>query len=236
MEFRTDFRRKRRQQSVLPTVGIVVLMLTFVTPNHTPTSYKLKLMEKQISKYIAVSYKLYSIMDGTEELEEEATVGRPFRFISGLGMTLDKFESTLQDLEVGQRFNFVIPMSEAYGEYDEDKVLNLPREIFCIDGKFDHQRVREGEVIPLLTTEGQRVNGLVLEIDDDKVVTDINHPLAGCDLRFVGEVLMSRPATSMEITDAVRMMSGGCGGCGGGGCDKDGCGGGDCGNGCGGCK
>lgn len=50
---------------------------------------------------------------------------------------------------------------------------------------------------------------------------DMNHPLAGCDLNFVGEVVVSRQATNDEIAEVARMISGGCG-----------CGG-DCGDGCG---
>ena len=102
--------------------------------------------------------------------------------------------------------------------------------IFEIEGKFDSERVVEGAVIPLMTSEGQRINGSVVEVKDDVVVMDMNHPLAGCDLNFVGEVTENRPATNDELAEMARMMSGG--GCGGGcngGCD---CG--DCGDGC--CK
>ena len=104
-------------------------------------------------------------------------------------------------------------------------MLDLPREIFLIDGKFDSERITEGAIVPLMTSEGQRVNGSVVEVKPDVVVMDMNHPLAGCDLNFVGEVVESRPATNEELAEAARMMSGGCGGhCGG-------CGG-DCGSGC----
>ena len=47
---------------------------------------------------------------------------------------------------------------------------------------------------------------------------DMNHPLAGCDLNFVGEITENRPATNDELSEMARMMSGGgcSGGCGGG--------------------
>ena len=59
------------------------------------------------------------------------------------------------------------------------------------------------------------------------MVMDMNHPLAGCDLNFVGEVIESRPATNEELAEIARMMSGG--GCS---CGCDSCGDG-CGDGCG---
>ena len=82
-----------------------------------------------------------------------------------------------------------------------------------------------------MTNDGQRINGSVVEVKEDVVVMDMNHPLAGCSLNFVGEVITSREATSAEITEAIQMMSGGCGGsCGGCG---GGCADGDCGDSCG---
>ena len=59
----------------------------------------------------------------------------------------------------------------------------------------------------------------------------MNHPLAGADLTFVGEVIESRPATNEEIQEIVNMMGGGCS-CGCGDCGSD-CGDHECGEGCG---
>ena len=180
-------------------------------------------METVENKYITLAYKLYSIENGEKEFTEEAPAEHPFQFISGLGLTLEAFESQVKDLKKGDKFDFTIKAEEAYGEYDEEN-------IFEIEGKLDGERVVEGAVIPLMTSEGQRINGSVVEVKDDVVVMDMNHPLAGCDLNFVGEVTENRPATNDELAEMARMMSGG--GCGGGcngGCD---CG--DCGDGC--CK
>ena len=102
--------------------------------------------------------------------------------------------------------------------------LTIPKNIFEIDGKFDSERIKEGNIVPLMTGDGQRVNASVVEIKPDIVVVDLNHPLAGADLIFEGEILESRPATNEEIQELVKMMSGGDGcGCG---CDScgDGCG------------
>ena len=187
-------------------------------------------METVENKYITLAYKLYSIENGEKEFTEEAPAEHPFQFISGLGLTLEAFESQVKDLKKGDKFDFTIKAEGAYGEYDEEHVIDLPKNIFEIEGKFDSERVVEGAVIPLMTSEGQRINGSVVEVKDDVVVMDMNHPLAGCDLNFVGEVTENRPATNDELAEMARMMSGGgcSGGCNGG-CD---CG--DCGDGC--CK
>lgn len=189
-------------------------------------------METLDNKYITVAYKLYTVEDGEKDFTEEAPKEHPFQFISGLGMTLEAFESQIKDLNEGDSFDFTIPAAEAYGDYDEDHVIDLPKDIFLIDGKFDAERFTEGAIVPLMTAEGQHINGSVVEVKEDVVVMDMNHPMAGCNLNFVGEVVTSRAASNEEIAEVVRMMTGGgCGGCGGGcgeGCNCDG----DCGGGC----
>lgn len=187
-------------------------------------------METAENKYITVAYKLYTMEDGEKELFEEAKADHPFQFISGLGTTLEDFENQLTCLAKGDKFDFTIPAQKAYGEYDEQHVIELPKNIFEIDGKFDAERVKEGSVVPLMTGDGQRVNATVVAIQPELVTVDLNHPLAGADLVFEGEVIESRPATNEEIQEIVKMMSGeGCGcGCG------DNCGDDECGDCCGG--
>jgi len=179
-------------------------------------------MENVENKYITVAYKLYSIEDGERDFVEEAPVAHPFQFISGLGTTLPE----LKDLKKGDKFDFTITCADAYGDYDDEHVIDLPKHIFEINGKFDSERMVEGAIIPLITSEGQHINGSVVEVKEDVVTMDMNHPLAGCDLNFVGEVVENRPATNEELAEMARMMSGGCG------CGCDSCGGG-CGSGCG---
>lgn len=73
-----------------------------------------------------------------------------------------------------------------------------------------------------MNEDGNRFQGLILEVKEDKVVVDLNHPLAGKKLHFKGSVVTSRPATDDEIQGMINLMSGeGCGCCGG----EDGCGG-----------
>ena len=184
-------------------------------------------METAENKNITVAYKLYTIEDGEKELVEEAKAEHPFQFISGMGTTLEAFESQIVPLKKGDKFDFTIPSAEAYGEYNDEHVLDLPKHIFEIEGKFDSERIVAGNIVPLMDSEGRRMNGTVVEVKPDIVVVDMNHPLAGADLNFVGEVVESRPATNEEIQEVVNMMGGG--GCS---CGCDSCGDG-CGDGCG---
>ena len=187
------------------------------------------------NKYIAVMYKLYmNTSDGKPELVEETAEGDPFVFVSALGMTLDAFEAQIVPLKVGDKFDFTLAPNDAYGEYDEAGKHALPRNVFEINGKLDSRYIYPGAVVPLNTADGARFNGTIVEIGEDTITVDLNHPLAGKSLNFVGEVKETREATNDEVRDALNQITGcgGCGGCGGGSCD--GCG--SKGEGCGGCK
>lgn len=195
------------------------------------------------NKYVEVTYDLFlNGEDDKLELWEQAPKEAPLRFTFGLGMMLEKFEENLKGLKQGDIYDFTIKCDDAYGPREEGRVIELDKSIFMINGEFAED-VKEGNIVPMMDVEGNRMNGIVLEIKDDKVKMDFNHPLAGEDLNFRGEVLVVRDATEEEIAVATRPHK--CGGCGGGcngGCGSEGGCGGNCGGeqacdgGCGNCK
>ncbi|MBO5615653.1 MAG: FKBP-type peptidyl-prolyl cis-trans isomerase [Prevotella sp.] len=188
------------------------------------------------NKYYAVSYKLFSIKDGERVMQEETDANDPFVFISGFGTTIPSFEKQIENLAKGDSFDFTIPQTEAYGEYVAERVIELDKQIFHINGKFDESQIYVGAIIPLQNEDGNRFMGNVLEITDSKVKVDLNHPLAGCDLQFQGTITECRDATDEEIVQMInRLSGGGCGGCGGGGCHSNGECSGGCNSGEGGC-
>jgi len=183
--------------------------------------------KEQKNKYIAASYKLYDTRDGEKNLIEETPEGRPFQFISGMGLTLEKFEKELAEVVEGGSYEIEMTAAEAYGERKEEYVISLDKSIFEIEGKFDDEHIKPGAVVPLMGANGERMNGTCVEVKEDKVVMDMNHPLAGIPLHCEGTVVTNREASNEEIQEMVKAMSGqgsSCdGNCG------DGCG---CGDGC----
>ncbi len=183
------------------------------------------------NKYIAVSYDLY-VQDEEDkwELLESATAGKPFVFVSGMGMTLDDFEAAIATLQKGEMFDFILTPEQAYGEYVEEAVQTLPRKVFEIDGVLNKKYVYVGAVVPLQNADGERFNGTVTEVTDETVTVDLNHPLAGETLHFIGTVLENRAATTADMEAMAKSLAGGgCGGCNGdcsgcesecGGCDR----------------
>ena len=183
---------------------------------------------EQKNQFISLSYQLFLDGEDGQEMVEEATAERPFEFISGFGVALDAFESQVVNLEKEDTFDFLIPKEQAYGDYNAEHVLELKRDTFFINGRFDDEHIYPEAIIPLQNEEGQRFYGRVVEIGNENVKVDLNHPLAGETLHFVGRVLENRPATTKEIEQLVKHLTGGCGGhCG----DCNGCGEGNCGEG-----
>lgn len=183
-------------------------------------------MEQQTpNKYVTVAYELYTDNDkGIHELVEKAPIEHPFQFISGLSIALDSFESKILAMAEGEAFDFVLKVDEAYGPYEQERVIELPKETFAINGRFDKDMVYPGAVLPLINADGMRFQGLVLELKDNTVIIDLNHPLAGKDLHFKGQVVTMRDATNEEIQALINHEGCNCGGDCKGGCEG-GCGG-----------
>ncbi len=186
-------------------------------------------MKITANKSVSAEYELFvdGDIEGELELMEKATEQQPLNFIYGVGMMLPKFEEQLFGLEAGSKFDFTINIDDAYGQYDDESVLDLERSIFEVDGKLDAEVIFEGNVVPLMDNEGNRINAQVVSLTDTHVKVDLNHPLAGENLHFKGTVLDVHEATEKEL--AALTAGGGCGcgsgcGCNDGGCEDDSCG------------
>ena len=132
-------------------------------------------------KVITATYELYiKNENGKEELMEKATAEAPLVWCQGEGMMLPAFESAMSGKEKGDTFDFVLKAADAYGEYLEEGLMELPKTMFFNgDGEFDEERVYVGAIVPMNTVDGQIVKAQVCEITDDQVTIDLNHPYAG---------------------------------------------------------
>lgn len=149
-------------------------------------------------KVVSLTYELRK--DNAEgELIQKLESDRPFVYLFGVGGLLPKFEESLSGLEAGDNFNFDLSSKEGYGEQNPEAIVDLDKKIFEIDGKIDEELLQLGNQITMQDQDGNPLDGVVLEIGDDKVKMDFNHPLAGMDLHFSGNILEVRDATPEEI-------------------------------------
>lgn len=133
------------------------------------------------------------------ELIQKVEANRPFVYLFGVGGLLPKFESSLKGLQAGDTFSFGLIPEEAYGEVTEEAIIDLEKSIFEVDGKIDEQLLEIGNTVTMQDQHGNPLDGIVVEVGDDFVKMDFNHPLAGENLYFSGEILEVRDASAEEV-------------------------------------
>jgi len=170
---------------------------------------------------------VYELRNGSKEgdVVESLNNDNPLTFLYGTGGLLPKFEENLNGLTSGDNFEFLLRSEDAYGPVVESAVVHVPKSVFEVDGKIDETLMKIGNTVPMMDAEGRRLNGKVTAIDAEAVEMDFNHPMAGNDLHFKGEVAEVRAATEDELSHGHIHAGGGCGcgsnegGCGDGSCD-----------------
>ena len=158
-------------------------------------------MKITTNSVVSVTYKLNSKLEGGQEkFIEEAGKDNPLTFLFGTGGMIAGFETHLNGLSVGDKFNFSVSPDDAYGEKHADNIVELPVESFKDEkGEIQRELLEVGKVIPMQDNEGHHMSGTVKKVGINEITLDFNHPLAGYYLRFEGEVLSVRAATADEL-------------------------------------
>ena len=113
----------------------------------------------------------------------------PMDFTLGEGEIIPGFEEAVEGMDEGEKKDITVEPERAYGEYNEQGVVQVPRENLPED-----IQPEEGMMLQLNTPEDQVVYVTVTEIDDQNVTLDANHPLAGKTLNFNIELIQINPA------------------------------------------
>lgn len=173
-------------------------------------------MEKiKPGKYVELGYDLYEVTPEGDKLVHQTSADDPERFIFGVTQgVIQPLEKAIDGLAAGDEFDVKVESDKAFGAYDPEQIATLPRDIFEVDGKFDASVVKPGAVLPMMTADGYRINGVVKEVTDSDVKMDFNHPLAGKDVRFKGKITLVREATPEELQPAQGGCGCGCSSCG----------------------
>lgn len=152
------------------------------------------------NKVVTITYDL-SVTDENQEkvLVESAEEDAPMVFLFGQSGLPEEFERQLSGKQPGDSFTFSLTPEQAYGEYDEQAVVEIPKNVFEIDGQLDGEMLQVGNFLPMADNQGHHMQGKVVEINDEAVKMDFNHPLAGMVMHFDGKVAEVREATQEEM-------------------------------------
>lgn len=146
----------------------------------------------QVADNMAVSIH-YTLTNDDGDVIDSSAGGEPLVYLHGNGNIISGLEQALRGKSVGETFNVRIDAKDAYGEFMEDRIQIIGREMFeGIDqvevGMQFHADVSSG---PGIVT--------VVKVDGDGITIDGNHPLAGVPLTFAVEVINVRGATQEEL-------------------------------------
>jgi peptidylprolyl isomerase len=159
-------------------------------------------------KYVSVEYT-GTLSDG--EVFDSNVGRRPMEILMGAGQLIPGFESQLQGMALAEKKSFTVTPEEAYGQKDDRLMQSVSRSEVPPD-----MDIRVGMVVGFMAPDGHKVPARIVQMDDEKLTVDLNHPLAGKSLTFEIAIVGISNVPTQEIED-------GCSGdCSSGGCDCSG--------------
>jgi FKBP-type peptidyl-prolyl cis-trans isomerase SlyD len=141
----------------------------------------------------AVVSLTYTLTDD-EDVVIDSNVGRPaLVYLHGYDNIIPGLERGIEGASAGDRLKVDVQPADAYGDVDEEKIFEVPRDEFP-----DEMPMEEGMQFCAETPSGE-MTITVAEVREDSVVVDANHPLAGVPLHFDIEVLDVRQGSDEEL-------------------------------------
>lgn len=136
----------------------------------------------------------YTLTDSQGAVIDSSGGQQPLAYIHGMGNIIPGLEAALEGKSTGENVKAVIPPDQAYGPRNESLVQPLSRDLFDTD-----EDIVEGMRFQAMSEAGPRVV-TVVNVDDDQVTIDGNHPLAGMTLHFDVTIAEVRDASEEELS------------------------------------
>jgi FKBP-type peptidyl-prolyl cis-trans isomerase SlyD len=136
----------------------------------------------------------YVLRNGAGEVLDTSEGAEPLTYLHGASQIVPGLERELGGMQAGEAKDVVVAPEDAYGEHDPQGIFGVPRSAFPPDAQ-----LAVGESFIGEDDEGEAVPVRVIELRDDMVVVDANHPLAGETLHFHVEIREVRDASAEEL-------------------------------------
>jgi FKBP-type peptidyl-prolyl cis-trans isomerase SlyD len=136
----------------------------------------------------------YTVQDEDGEELDSSRGDEPMYILEGTGEIVPGLERAVASMRVGERRTVALKAADAYGDHDPELVMRVERAEFPPEAQLE-----PGDQFSAEDESEHEHTYTVVAIEDDVVVVDGNHPLAGHDLVFDVEIIESRPATKDEI-------------------------------------
>ena len=143
------------------------------------------------NKVVSIHYKVADAANA--EVIDSSEGSEPMTYLHGAQNIIPGLEQALEGKVVGDELAVTVEPAEAYGEYSEDRIQEVPIEAFQ-----DMEKVEPGMVVTAESGDGQ-INLVVTDVSESTVTVDANHPLAGKSLTFDVKVEAVRDASEEEL-------------------------------------
>jgi FKBP-type peptidyl-prolyl cis-trans isomerase SlyD len=147
----------------------------------------------------------YAVSDSEDSLIDSSYDHSPLSIIQGSGYLIPGLEDALIDHVVGDKFEVEVSAENAYGDRHDEFVQTVPKSMFE-----SVEDLAVGSQLRATTDDGEQTV-IVIDVTDDEITVDGNHPLAGIDLKFEVDILEVRDATEDELKHGHVHGEGGCG-------------------------
>ncbi len=148
-------------------------------------------MHITLKKVVTVHYILTD--DNGNTIDNTYDLNKPTEYLHGRGQMVRGFEEKVSGATLGEKLNFTLMPSEAYGLRNINNTQRIPVKYLKHEGK-----LTKGKQIRVNTDTGVR-HGTIIKVGKFNADVDMNHPLAGKNLNFEVEVIDIRDATDSEI-------------------------------------
>ena len=109
---------------------------------------------------------------------------KPLEFVVGEGKFFSAIENEMKGMKEGESKTMTLEPKEAFGQYKDDLVVEVSKNDFRSDAKMDL-----GLRVEVNTPSGKTLHGTIMEIKDETLTLDFNHPLAGKKILFTVTVI-----------------------------------------------
>ncbi|MDH5605919.1 MAG: peptidylprolyl isomerase [Anaerolineae bacterium] len=140
---------------------------------------------------VGIEYTLTVEGEVLDSSEEDG----PLEYLQGFHNIIPGLEKELAGMKVGESKSVVVQPEDGYGEYDEDALMDVPRSEFP-----ESIPLEEGVELHVTDEDGDELLTTIVEVGDETVILDANHPLAGKELNFEVKVISLREASEEEIS------------------------------------
>jgi FKBP-type peptidyl-prolyl cis-trans isomerase SlyD len=147
----------------------------------------------------------YAVSDSEGTLIDSSYDEEPMAIIHGSGYLIPGLDNALANHKAGDKFEVSVAADDAYGQREDGFVQTIPKEMF--EGIDD---LAVGAQLRATTDDGEQTV-IVVDITDEHITVDGNHPLAGIDLTFDVEIIEVRDATEQELEHGHVHAADGCG-------------------------